>query len=348
MTLRILLVASLTLTFACKSEPAKTESAAQPPPPTKSVATPPSTPADKGATAGGPATDAATGYACPMHADVRSDRAGKCPVCGMDLVAVNPGVSNNFDVVVTAKPDPEAGKKTTIELEVVDDGKARVKDFEVVHEKKLHLLMVSKDLSWFAHEHPELQPDGTLTLDFTFPAGGLYTLYADFRPAGALGQVIQKPITVSGEAGPPVALRQDDLTKAKAIANHQVRMKASSLTSGDNVTLEFFITKGGRPVKNLTPYLGAQGHCVIISQDGSKFLHSHPNEGGDHDHAPGSAPHKDAATPGKVSFSTQFPTPGLYKVWGQFLHGDEMIIADFVVDVAAGDNKSPPKTQDHH
>lgn len=25
-------------------------------------------------------------YVCPMHPDVTSDKAGKCPKCGMDLV----------------------------------------------------------------------------------------------------------------------------------------------------------------------------------------------------------------------------------------------------------------------
>lgn len=28
----------------------------------------------------------ATTYVCPMHPDVTSDKPGKCPKCGMDLV----------------------------------------------------------------------------------------------------------------------------------------------------------------------------------------------------------------------------------------------------------------------
>ena len=31
-----------------------------------------------------------TVYVCPMHADVRSDRPGDCPKCGMALVAQRP------------------------------------------------------------------------------------------------------------------------------------------------------------------------------------------------------------------------------------------------------------------
>jgi len=32
-------------------------------------------------------TSAATAYICPMHSGVRGDRPGKCPICGMSLVA---------------------------------------------------------------------------------------------------------------------------------------------------------------------------------------------------------------------------------------------------------------------
>ncbi|MCA9307124.1 MAG: hypothetical protein KDA16_11355 [Phycisphaerales bacterium] len=39
----------------------------------------------------GSATDRGmTVYVCPMHADVRSDRPGDCPKCGMALVAQRP------------------------------------------------------------------------------------------------------------------------------------------------------------------------------------------------------------------------------------------------------------------
>ncbi len=35
-----------------------------------------------------PASPAAATYACPMHPEQRSDRPGKCALCGMDLEAV--------------------------------------------------------------------------------------------------------------------------------------------------------------------------------------------------------------------------------------------------------------------
>lgn len=38
---------------------------------------------------GGSSEGGLTVYTCPMHADVRSDRPGTCPKCGMQLVPSN-------------------------------------------------------------------------------------------------------------------------------------------------------------------------------------------------------------------------------------------------------------------
>jgi hypothetical protein len=78
----------------------------------------------------------------------------------------------------------EAGKPANLVFTLKDPMGMAVKGVEIVHEKPLHLLMASKDLSWYAHEHPELQPDGTFTLAWTFPAGGEYTLFHRLHPQG--------------------------------------------------------------------------------------------------------------------------------------------------------------------
>ena len=34
-------------------------------------------------------------YICPMHPDVKEDKPGSCPKCGMDLIEVNKGKDAN-------------------------------------------------------------------------------------------------------------------------------------------------------------------------------------------------------------------------------------------------------------
>ncbi len=65
---------------------------------------------------------------------------------------------------------------------------------------------------------------------------------------------------------------------------------------------------------------------MIISEDTQAYLHSHPEQ-----FTP--APPPDARGGPEVSFHTMFPKPGRFTVRGQFKRGDEIIVADFVVNV---------------
>lgn len=37
-------------------------------------------------------------YTCPMHPEITSDKPGKCPICGMDLVKAEKPVSDSTQV----------------------------------------------------------------------------------------------------------------------------------------------------------------------------------------------------------------------------------------------------------
>ena len=105
-------------------------------------------------------------------------------------------------------------------------------------------------------------------------------------------------------------------------------------------------------MKDLQPYLGAKGHCVILSADPKVYLHTHPTDG-DHKMEGMSAPIKDMSsqsTPASgganVMFHTNFPRAGLYKIWGQFKYENAIITAPFVVNVgAAAGSASTPVAQ---
>jgi uncharacterized membrane protein len=73
-----------------------------------------------------------------------------------------------------------------------------IRDLEIVHEYPLHLMIVSRDLSFFDHIHPSLQKDGSLSLDYRFPHGGEFILFADLVPKGFGTQSFRIPVQVQG------------------------------------------------------------------------------------------------------------------------------------------------------
>jgi hypothetical protein len=125
------------------------------------------------------------------------------------------------------------------------------------------------------------------------------------------------------------------------------------LEANREVMLHFQVRDAsGKPVEKLQPYLGAQGHLVILSSDASTYLHAHPMDG-DHKMAGGDMPMSDhpphpgheehapsppaaSTPPSDVMFHTTFPTDGIYKAWGQFKHNNKIITAPFVLKVGSG------------
>jgi len=269
-------------------------------------------------------------YYCPMHCEGSKtyDKPGECPVCHMKL---KKQTSDKFSVEV--KPiggKIEAGKPANLLFTLKDPTGLAVKGVEIVHEMPLHLLMVSKDLSWFAHEHPSLQPDGTFTFTFTFPTGGDYTLFNDFTPQDVGMQVVPVVLKVEG-AAPAAKPLVVDSDKPKVVDGYTVSLETGGpVKTGAATNMAYTISKDGKPVTDLQPYLGAMGHLVIISQDQKEFVHSHPHEEG--------AEHS-AATKGgpKVDFEAQFTAPGVYKGWAQFQHMGKVITVPMTFSVAKGD-----------
>ena len=129
-------------------------------------------------------------YTCSMHPEVKMDKPGKCPKCGMTLVHNdNVGKANPNIYRMALVSDPviiESGKQVKLSLTPKIVGKENEQvPLDVEHEKKIHFIMVSNDLSWFDHQHPEYNASGSYDLPYTFKTGGNYILFADYKPTGA-------------------------------------------------------------------------------------------------------------------------------------------------------------------
>ncbi|WP_051719175.1 heavy metal-binding domain-containing protein [Hymenobacter sp. IS2118] len=263
-------------------------------------------------------------YACPMHPEVTSTKAGeKCPKCGMNLEH-NDQVSNGKIYDMKLVPTPmqlTAGQPATLAFTPRETGnEAAPVPLAVVHEKKIHLIIVSKDLGQFYHEHPEYTADGDYKVQYTFPKGGDYVLFQDYTPAGSGHQLGRQPITVKGAAYAPMKFKNDDMQWDKD--GYQATLAFDkALTTGQLLGMKITISKDGKPVTNLDNYLGALGHVVVISEDTQNYLHVHPNDQAD------KGPN--------IGFNTNFEKPGLYRVFLQFNHAGAIHTGDFTINVKA-------------
>jgi hypothetical protein len=94
------------------------------------------------------------------------------------------------------------GRKTTLRFRIFHPGSGEpIKKFETVHEKEYHLFVISQDMEYFQHIHPQEQADGTWSVDLTLPKAGYYKVLSDFLPSGGASQFIARPLVTAGYAG---------------------------------------------------------------------------------------------------------------------------------------------------
>ena len=287
--------------------------------------------------------------------------AGNAPD-NSDHAAASPGgpatnVEGAHRIEFRSEPgEMQANQPSTLSFTVKDREGSVVKDLQIVHEKPMHLLIVSKDLAEFYHVHPEPSGDGSYRVTHTFPSGGEYKLYADFTPKDAVQVVEQVDVKVAGPERAKVALVPDTKLE-KTVDGLKIVMKPSAeIKAGSELTLDFqaFDAASGKPATDLQNYLGELAHFVIISEDLKDFVHAHPMAKGEKmgdtkmggekagDHAADGHEHstmegtvtKPSAS--EVSAHTAFPRAGLYKLWAQFQRGGRVISVPFIVDVPAG------------
>jgi hypothetical protein len=278
--------------------------------------------------------DMAHDYTCPMHPNQHSTGPGKCPECGMDLVHTDGMKMETYSMKHTTVPATiEAGKPFTLSLTPSIVGKeGEPVALELHHEKKIHLIMVSSDLSWFAHEHPEYQASGSYDLPFTLPNGGDYFLYADYMPAGGSSQLEKIQINVTGKPATAKVYSTAQLT-GKA-GGYEVKLSTTNgkIESGSLQHMGATVTKTGKVVdpNTLENYLGAKAHVVVVGLEDKDYLHVHPDIEGN-----------------AFDLHATFAKPGIYRCWFQFQAEGKVQVADFVLDVTQGAAAASDGHTDH-
>jgi hypothetical protein len=282
-------------------------------------------------------------FQCPMHDGIVAEKQGVCPLCGMDLLPIRRIRSAalhapDYDMRLETPAADQiiAGQPVVLAFTPQRSGKL-LRDLTLVHEHLLHLIVISADFGFFAHVHPTPRPDGSLELAYIFPRPGLYLLYADVTPRGERAQVFRLPAVVRSEVDPPDGVwREPTLTPSPTLSkplDDDPSMTATLFfqprTPVAGIETHFLIrlSKDGRPVNDLEPYLGAMAHGVFISRDSQTYLHCHPEQL--------MPPALTARAGPDVPFATTFPKPGLYKLWVEFKRQGKTEVVSYVIDVKA-------------
>ncbi|WFR72008.1 hypothetical protein P9209_25995 [Prescottella defluvii] len=228
-----------------------------------------------------------------------------------------------------------AGESGALSFRIQGTDGVPVREFDELHGKQLHLIVVRTDTSQFRHVHPTLGPDGTWSIDWTWPTGGTYRVFADFQASGAPGQLtLGRNVDVAGDVQPaalPAASR------TATVDGYTVTLDGDLTTAGGPLT--FRVARDGVPVTDLDPYLGAYGHLVALRTGDLAYLHVHPEgEPGDGTTAPGP----------NVTFHAQAPSAGTYRLFLDFQHEGTVHTAEFTVPVGSTTTGSVPAPHDGH
>ncbi len=232
-------------------------------------------------------------------------------------------VSQDGYTLDLARTSYKAGRDVPLRFSISGPDGHPVTAFQERHERDLHLIAVRRDLSDFQHVHPTLDDRGVWSVDLDL-APGDYRVLTDFQAAGAEPLTLGADVVVPGDYD-PVALGADRRTAT--VAGYTVTLDGD-LTAEEDAALTLRVSRDGRPVTDLEPYLGAYGHLVALRAGDLAYLHVHP------DGAPG-----DGTTPAgpDVVFHTTAPSAGTYRLYLDFKHDGVVHTAAFTIDAARGD-----------
>jgi hypothetical protein len=176
-----------------------------------------------------------------------------------------------------------------------------VTDFDVEHERRMHLIVVRRDLTGYRHLHPAMDGSGRWSVRLPAGAPGVHRAYADFSTGGH-AHTLATDLFVPGAFAPRPLPAPAPVDEADGYA---AELTADEVAAGGTAELAYRLRREGRALTGVEPYLGADGHLVALREGDMAFLHVHP-EASDH--------------PGTIRFGATLPSAGRYRLFLQFKH----------------------------
>jgi hypothetical protein len=211
--------------------------------------------------------------------------------------------------LVVDDPD-EVAAQERLSFRIVNEEGATVRDFDVEHARRMHLIVVRRDLSGFQHLHPEQTADGGWTVPLRLADAGTHRVFADFSSGGeshTLGMDLQH----EGRFVPR------ELPHPASTARTETGLEVELAQARGEV--RFTVFDDGRRVKDIQPYLGARGHLVALREGDLAFLHVHPES--------------EASEGDEIRFAVEYPSEGRYRLFLQFKLDGQVHTAAFTREV---------------
>lgn len=247
--------------------------------------------------------------------------------------------TKRYTVSFSHSVSPQPGQDIQLTFRIYDANTGDpVNLFTKLYGQFVHMVIVDQQLQYFNHIHPD--PTGS-PLQFVetvnLPHAGLYHIYLDYQPFGAIEQ--QQAFTVQvGDVTTAKADQPVDANLAKTVGDYTVTfktsapLKASEMSIG-NQTITLHITRHGQPVTNLRPVLqdGHQdfGHLVLVNEQTFDYIHVHPNAL--------TLPQPNSTSGPDITFlplGLYGPIkPGVYRAFAQFAPDGQAMVVDFTVRI---------------
>lgn len=259
-----------------------------------------------------------------------------------------------------------AGEPVNLKIEISDTESAeQVHHFHPMHEKPMHLIIVSEDLESFSHLHPiqirehlgifgiDLNQPTTdsynLDAATAVPKSGEYFVFAESMPMEFSMTTLPLSLTAVGPRPEKKPLLPDPIDTDGFIYKlyHDYRIQLQSETYYHcgtfsallNITLQHLDPKTGSYVDltDLDTWLNSFGHAIMISENGNtaqekRFVHLHAVWPLVDD------PENERGPSLRLATDNHNPmTEGMYKIWLQFKHRGQVQTIPFVINI-----KAPP------
>jgi hypothetical protein len=219
-------------------------------------------------------------------------------------------VSDNGLTLQLARTTARPGQRFNLAFRIVDRRGQTARDFDVEHTRRMHFILVRRDMTGFQHLHPTQKADGSWSVPATLKDSGSYRVFADFAIKGkahTLADDIQVDGSVRSQPLPVPA-------RTAQVDGMKVTLTEGPTKAGAESQLSFTVRRNGKPVV-VQDYLGAKGHLVALRQGDLAYLHVHPDEK-------------------NLKFMAEFPTAGTYRLFLQFQVDGRVHTAAFTQEVA--------------